>query len=401
MSTTYRLSRAAVMKLTADGRLEIHGSVSTQPVYTDPVGALVLAKFASPTSLESAGAALHDELGLGKGDFDRLVGHLTKQGVLVRDDADGPVTELAAMGFASPESHLAMLRDVARVSAYRNAIFAHARDSVVLDIGTGSGALGLFAVRAGAKHVYAIEESEIAALAEQMIEANGARDAMTVLRGHSRDIELPERVDIIVHELLGTDPFEENLLTHLRDARERFLRPGGRLIPWKVDVCCVALEPDTFPGRRERRVREAEELSGLYGLDFGPLADALARGRRSFLVTDAEANAEGFTGRLLSDECVVRSIDLRGDDLAVSYGDSPCEVPITIDGRLGAVVVFFRAHLDETLVLSTSPYRSRTHWGWTVHELGSVRHVARGDRVTLVSRVGYLGSRQTLTIDWP
>lgn len=44
------------------------------------------------------------------------------------------------------------------------------RDKIVLDVGTGSGILAMFAVRAGAKHVYGVEASmEIYAAAQESI----------------------------------------------------------------------------------------------------------------------------------------------------------------------------------------------------------------------------------------
>lgn len=58
-----------------------------------------------------------------------------------------------------------MLQDKHRTEAYKNAIERNAdyfKDKVVMDIGCGTGVLSIFAAKAGAKHVYAIENAEIA-----------------------------------------------------------------------------------------------------------------------------------------------------------------------------------------------------------------------------------------------
>ena len=55
-----------------------------------------------------------------------------------------------------------MLKDEVRTITYRNAMYHNKhlfRGKVVLDVGCGTGILSMFAVKAGAKHVYGVSHS--------------------------------------------------------------------------------------------------------------------------------------------------------------------------------------------------------------------------------------------------
>jgi protein arginine N-methyltransferase 1 len=68
--------------------------------------------------------------------------------------------------------HEEMLKDRVRTEAYQKAIEGNKndfKDKIVMDIGAGTGILSIFAARAGAKHVYAIENAEIAHFAREII----------------------------------------------------------------------------------------------------------------------------------------------------------------------------------------------------------------------------------------
>ena len=53
--------------------------------------------------------------------------------------------------------HAGYLGDGVKIAAYEVALASLAPGRVVLDLGSGSGILGLLAARAGAKHVYAVD----------------------------------------------------------------------------------------------------------------------------------------------------------------------------------------------------------------------------------------------------
>ena len=104
-------------------------------------------------------------------------------------------------GYEGLEHHREMLEDFTRMEAYHAAIFgnaAHFAGKVVLDVGCGTGVLSIFAAKAGAKKVYAVEATKCARLAKDLVARNGlANTTVTVIEGLVEEIELPEKVDII------------------------------------------------------------------------------------------------------------------------------------------------------------------------------------------------------------
>jgi protein arginine N-methyltransferase 1 len=104
-------------------------------------------------------------------------------------------------------------------------------NSVVLDIGTGTGIFALLACRYGARHVYAIEPDDAIDVGRQAGAANGYSNRITFIQSRSTNITLPEPVDIIVSDLGGLLPLYGRHIPSIIDARTRFLTPCGALIP--------------------------------------------------------------------------------------------------------------------------------------------------------------------------
>ncbi len=112
--------------------------------------------------------------------------------------------------------HQEMLRDAVRTRACQRDIEDNPedfKDKIVIDIGCGTGILSIFAARAGAKHVYAIEFAEIALFAEEIIKRNGLSDKITVIKGKMEEITLPvTKVYIIISEWMGYFILYESML---------------------------------------------------------------------------------------------------------------------------------------------------------------------------------------------
>ncbi|HMR10127.1 MAG TPA: 50S ribosomal protein L11 methyltransferase, partial [Polyangiaceae bacterium] len=141
--------------------------------------------------------------------------------------------------------HAAMLGDEVRTLAWLNAVRAQVRPGdVVVDVGTGTGILAVAAVQAGARHVYALEASSCIGAARALIDANGVADRVTLIRGWSTALELPERADVLVSEILDDDPFGEGILEVTADSWQRHLKPDARQLPRALTLYGQLVEMD-------------------------------------------------------------------------------------------------------------------------------------------------------------
>jgi len=132
----------------------------------------------------------------------------------------------------SIHGYAAMIHDARRVEAYRHALQQTVTaDSVVVDIGTGLGIFAFLACQAGARKVYAIEPCEVIAVARELAAANGYLPRIEFLEDISTRVTLPEPADVIVSDMGGAIPFFQQHIPSIIDARNRFLKPHGTLIP--------------------------------------------------------------------------------------------------------------------------------------------------------------------------
>ncbi|MCA9911595.1 MAG: methyltransferase domain-containing protein, partial [Anaerolineae bacterium] len=144
------------------------------------------------------------------------------------------------MSYARIADHRSMALDLQRNRAYYNALKTSVTpDTVVLDLGAGIGVHGLLAAQLGAKRVYCVEPEDIIRVAEQIAGANGLAERMVFLHGRIEEVALPEPVDLIVSVFTGNMLLTEDLLPSLFYARDRYLKPGGHLLPGRARLEAV------------------------------------------------------------------------------------------------------------------------------------------------------------------
>jgi SAM-dependent methyltransferase len=263
--------------------------------------------------------------------------------------------------YAELEVHRTMICDRVRTEAFRGAIESVVRPGdIVLDVGAGSGILSVFAARAGARRVYAVERTAVAVLAQELAVANGVAEIVRVMHGDVTDVELPEGVDVIVSEWLGGFGIDEGMLVPVIVARDRWLKPGGVMIPGLV-TAWAALVHDRYLGETVEFLRHNP-----YGLRFDDLVEKTV-------------NEIGYSGSfrhltaadLRSEPSRLWTTDTKLIPLEQAQAPQQAEtlLPVADHGRANALALWFSAELGPGVSLSIGPGDPPTHWGMTTAPL--------------------------------
>ena len=181
-----------------------------------------------------------------KKQFQALIGDLVATGLLeapvFNAKTPGENDERGAGLFADGWIQWAMLADETRLRCYDQAIATMIRKGdIALDVGAGSGVLSHFLLKHGAGHVYAIEESAIAArIPRTLARCDGGRSQgkLTVLACQAADAGqrlAGQNIGLVVSELFGHDPYSEGLVPTLR-AVQKMVPAGARYVPQRVRV---------------------------------------------------------------------------------------------------------------------------------------------------------------------
>lgn len=258
-------------------------------------------------------------------------------------------------GYDRVKIHELMIQDRLRILSYKRAIEANLRPSdVVLDLGCGSGILSFFAAQKGCRKIYAIEKSGIIENAKRIAAENGLDGKIQFVRKDIFKFRPPEPIDLLIHEQIGQFLWNEGLVRKVAYVRDRFLKKGGRILPFKIDV---HLAPVSFESESAQSVRFWSRKR--YGIDFRPLA------KEAFLQNIVQAAVPSLiqltdTKTFLAPDHVVYSVDLRRETKIPRKISAAFR--IRRSGRITGMCGFFTIHLDHERFLSTRPRSLNTHW---------------------------------------
>jgi len=269
-----------------------------------------------------------------------------------------------------PSIHADMLYDGARVGRYARAIEKVVRPGdVVMDIGTGTGLLAFLCLRAGASRVHAVERSGAIRWAEQIAHREGLIDHIVFHRADSRELHIDERVDLVISELIGHIAFEEGMIESLLDARRRFLKHDGRMVPEAVKLrLALVSEGQVYS-------QAIECWRPVLGIDFSPLRnDAIAA---SYLTSISTAD-------VMSEPVTFFEADLLANESPKLEGKHV--LTVSRSGTVNGVALWFDAALAPGVRLSSDPW-SETHWKQCFAPVYPAIQVEAGQPINVVIRM--------------
>lgn len=260
--------------------------------------------------------------------------------------------DFLARTFAGWRSQRGMLADVHRTGSFERAIAAIVRPGMtVADVGCGSGILSLFAARAGAARVHALEATRMIEDAAEVARANGFADRIAFVPGDARHFDAAGAVDAVIGEWIGMYLFEEwRHFDAFAAVRDRCLRPGGAVMPRRVRLYLAPIDDSRLyvergPGFWERPV---------WGFDFGLVhRRQLDRTRRIIVKADH---------RTVLDTYPVLDLDCARADSRAYFFAHDFETRLSHAASCHGLLGWFELDLAPGVVLTTSPQSIDTCW---------------------------------------
>eukprot|EP00249_Psilotum_nudum_P017825 c26509_g1_i1 orf=316-2469(+) len=309
--------------------------------------------------------------------------------------------------------HREMLSDKVRTDAYQQAILSNPmlfEDAVVVDVGCGTGILSLFAAKAGAKKVIAVEASKkMASVAKQVAKLNGywkevtnkgepnqSEGVIDVVQGMIEELDaiIPIETggaDVIVSEWMGYCLLFESMLGSVLHARDRWLRPGGAILPDMAQMFIAGF------GRGGTSLPFWEDV---YGFDMQCIGQEVMEDAAQSPIIDVLEGKD-----VVTEACLIHEFDLvnmKCDDVdftemfelklsanlfcdSYQFKNDECcgkqtnlqsngKESISTDGLVWCygLVLWFdtgfttRFCMQNPVILSTSPFLPQTHWSQTL-----------------------------------
>jgi len=262
-------------------------------------------------------------------------------------------------GYLSQQQN--MMQDFVRTSTYQKAILSNLtdfRDKVVLDVGAGSGILSFFAQHAGAKRVYAVEGSSIAKHAESLVKHNKVDACIKVISGKIEEIELPEKVDMIISEPMGYMLLNERMLETYLHAK-KWLKPDGKMFPSRGDLHIAPFTDEALYMEQVNKVNFWYQ-DFFHGVNLSSLRKAAMDEyfRQPIVDTFDVGICLAKTQRYVIDF-------MTADETELHRIDIPIEFHMLQSGMIHGLAFWFDVAFigtAATVWLSTAPTEPLTHW---------------------------------------
>ncbi|XP_041459766.1 protein arginine N-methyltransferase 3-like [Lytechinus variegatus] len=271
--------------------------------------------------------------------------------------------------------HEEMLKDKVRTKAYMDFIYDNPyifKDKVVLDVGCGTGILSMFAAKAGARQVIAVDQSDIVYQAMDIVRQNGLDGVITLKKGRLEDVDLPvEKVDVIISEWMGYFLLFESMLDTVLYARSKYLKEGGMVYP---DLSTLSLVAVSDQKGYASRIAFWDDV---YGFKMSCMKSCVLE-ESSVDYIDPDT--------VISKPCMIKCLDISTVQVRDLDFITDFQMEVLCDGLCTGLVgffdVIFEKNCHKAVMFSTGPSAPKTHWKQTIFPLRKPFHLKKGDTLS-------------------
>ena len=242
-----------------------------------------------------------------------------------------------------------LLNDKIRIEAFQKAInYLINHDKTVLEIGSALGTYSFFAAQNNARSIYAIEMDSIFHAGVEIARRNNLLDKINFINGKSTEISIPEKVDYIIMEDYSPFFIYEKLEDTIIDARNRFLKKGGKFIPNTIILKTSLVEAPTLYNQINLW-KESKDV--LYDINWDYTTE-LAFNRPYY--------ADYHKLKPLTEESLIKSIDLSTDNNWPFM--HKVSTKVIEDGTIHGVCGWWDTYFTKNQFLTNSPDKEYNTW---------------------------------------
>ena len=294
------------------------------------------------------------------------------------DDDDRTSKDYYFDSYSHHGIHEEMLKDEVRTKTYQLAIQNNKHlfeNKIILDVGCGTGILSMFAVQAGAKHVYAVDCSSIIHHAKQIVRDNNMSEQITLIQGKMEDIDLHSlygitKVDVIISEWMGYFLLYESMLNTVIVARDKWLTPNGIVFPDKAVMYLCAVEDEAMKYER------IDFWDNVYGFDMSAIKHVAVKEPVVDIVNPQF---------VVTNSVPILNIDLQHCTEEELSFISPFRLTAHRADTIHCFVAYFECaftqRVHQPLGFSTSPFAKYTHWKQTIFYLSDPIALCMGEEI--------------------
>jgi len=279
--------------------------------------------------------------------------------------------------------HFRMINDKKRNLAYFLALQKAFDGNYVnlLDIGSGTGLLSLFAAKIGYGNVYTCECCEVMCdIQKQVIQSHNALCHLVELSSTDISIpkHIPQRVNLVVTEIFDCSLIGEGCLPTLIHAHENLIiNENSKVIPQSADVFGVCIE--------------CEELRkhAKYSLDDHKIVfigshDNMEEDQQYYSSEYMSTIKGGYKEITKSFKIQNFDFDNKQNLLEAVGTNVPINVTVKQSGRIDAIIIYFHLKLDDSITIKTHP-ESKTCWEQAIYTNYDSKSYEMGDVVNIES----------------